>query len=59
MSRLILLILSCLCCARTLRADTGLYTFPKIEEQKISVPADRRRLDPFMTALSKKTAVPE
>ncbi len=54
----ILLILSCLC-AQTLRADTGLYTFPKIEEQKISVPADRRRLDPFMTALSKKTAVPE
>ena len=58
MTRLILLILSCLC-AQTLRADTGLYTFPKIEEQKISVPTDRRRLDPFMTALSKKTAVPE
>ncbi len=52
------LLISCLF-APASRADTGLYSFPKIEDEKISIQADKKPVNPFVSALSKKLNIPE
>src|SRR5258708_3122472 len=40
--------------------DADLYSFPKIDDQKIKVAAkEQKNLEPFVQALSKKTGIPE
>ncbi len=61
-AQIFLIFIFCLtlaCAAVPARAETGLYSFPKIEEQKISVSTEKRKLDPFMVLVSKKTGIDE